>query len=76
MSLDAYQEILALQPQRNTIIELRHEDVVLQIDVNESTESIVDLGYSYSRPAHDPNDVLHIPGRAILGTTDIREEIY
>ena len=76
ISTDQYQKILAPQMEGKTVIQLQHEDIVLQIAINEFAETKVYLSYTYSRPARYPVDPLHRPDRAIPGTTDIPEEFY
>ncbi|KAL8993425.1 MAG: hypothetical protein Q9169_006357 [Polycauliona sp. 2 TL-2023] len=58
-----------------TIIHSRHDDIILEISINEITPKHVDVSYTYSRPARK-DDPLHKPDRAIPGATDIPEEFY
>ncbi|KAL9007646.1 MAG: hypothetical protein Q9180_009604, partial [Flavoplaca navasiana] len=58
-----------------TVVHERHDDIVLEISINEYTPKHVDVSYTYSRPARE-NDPLHKPDRAIPGATDIPEEFY
>jgi len=77
LSFDQCQQMIApqMQKQGHSIIETHHKDVMLQIAVNGYTAESVDIGYTYSRPAHhNQSDPLHRPYRAVSGATDIPEE--
>lgn len=75
LSNDEYQARIAPAMGNRTILQSRHNDVVLEISIIESTPDHVDISYTYSRPAHK-NDPLHKPDRLSTGATDIPEAFY
>lgn len=75
ISADDFQESFAPVMQNRTIIHSRHDDIVLEIAINDFTPKQVDISYTYSRPARK-DDSLHKPDRPIPGATDIPEELY
>lgn len=58
-----------------TIVHERHDDIILEISINEYIPTHVEVSYTYSRPARE-DDPLHRPDRAIPGATDIPEAFY
>ena len=70
-----YQSQFALHIQDRTIFHSRHDDVIVEIEINDYTTKHVDVSYTYSRPARE-SDPLHKPDREIPGATDIPEEFY
>jgi len=70
-----YQSLLAPAMGNLTILQSRHNDVLLEISINDYTPKHVDISYTYSRPA-DEDDSLHKPDRPTPGATDIPEEFY
>ncbi|KAI1383595.1 uncharacterized protein F4822DRAFT_440617 [Hypoxylon trugodes] len=60
----------------SNIIEMRQGDVVLHVSVNEQQGSIVNIGWTFSRPARGTTDPLHKPNRPVSGATDISEEFF
>ncbi|KAL8705509.1 MAG: hypothetical protein Q9201_001384 [Fulgogasparrea decipioides] len=75
MSNAEYYDLVAPAMEDRTILQSRHNDVVLEISINDFTPKQVDISYTYSRPAHE-QDPLHKPDRPIPGATDIPEEFY
>ena len=75
ISCEKYQQTIAPQMQDHTILESRHDDVLLQAFVNSRTSTDISLGYTYSRPARD-NDPLHNPNRPMTGAKDIPDAFY
>ncbi len=76
VSLKEYEETLVSHMEDSTIMESRHEDILLQITVNEFAESKVYLGYTYSRPVRPPSDPLHRPERAMSGAMETPEDFF
>jgi len=70
-----FEDLVAPAMGSRTILQSRHNDVVLEISINDFTPKQVDISYTYSRPAHE-DDPLHKPDRPIPGATDIPEEFY
>ena len=70
-----YQELLALEMRNQTVIQCRHNDILLEISVNDYLPKEVDISYSYSRPA-SRQDQIHKPDRDIPMATDIPQEFY
>lgn len=60
---------------KQTIVHSRHNDIILEISINDYTSEHVDVSYTYSRPARE-NDPLHKPDRPIPGATGIPEQFY
>ncbi|MCJ1264223.1 hypothetical protein MMC22_004094 [Lobaria immixta] len=75
MAIGKYQETISKYMQGCTVIESRHDNVLLVISINEHTATLIDVSYTYSRPARQ-SDPLHKPDRAISRATDIPEEFY
>lgn len=75
MSILEYNDVVALALQNQTVIQSRHEDVLLEISINNFTPEAVELNYTYSRPARQ-NDQLHNPNRSVSGAADIPEEFF
>ncbi|KAL8894479.1 MAG: hypothetical protein Q9192_004289 [Flavoplaca navasiana] len=70
-----YQEMFELKLGTRTIIHDRHDDIILEISINEYTSDHVEISYTYSRPAREI-DALHRPDRATSGATEIPDEFY
>ncbi|MCJ1274732.1 hypothetical protein MMC21_002530 [Puttea exsequens] len=75
ITLGEYHNTLAPQMDGHSIIETRHNDIVLQIAINEYAKSAVDVSYTYSRPARQ-RDPLHNPDRPVSGATETPEDFY
>ena len=75
LSIAAFEEEVAPAMQNRTIIQSRHEDIVVEISISDYTSKQVDLSYTYSRPARK-NDPLHKPDRLVSGATAIPGEFY
>lgn len=71
----AFQDHFASEMQDRTTIHSRHGDIILEISINDFTPKMVDVSYTFSRPAHK-DDPLHRPDRPIPGATVIPEELY
>ncbi|KUJ22483.1 FAD/NAD(P)-binding domain-containing protein [Mollisia scopiformis] len=72
-----FKELYQSKFQGGTTIDLRKDDVLLQIWINDyqgDSES-VDISYVYSRPTRE-NDSLHRPGRAPGESSDISESFF
>ena len=76
MSIQDFEDALAPHMQGTSVMETRVYDVLLQVYVNDSVESKVYIGYTYSRPVRSPEDPLHIPDRPTAGATKIPEAFY
>jgi len=70
-----YQDLVAPALGNRTILQSHHNGIVLEISISDFTPKCVDIGYTYSRPAHE-NDPVHNPDRPTSGATDIPEEFY
>lgn len=70
-----YQDQFASKMQNRTIVHSRHDDIILEISINDYTPKHVDVSYTYSRPARK-KDPLNRTDRPIPGATDIPEEFY
>lgn len=75
---EAYPKMMAPQMQDRTAIELRQDDVLLRIFINDTTATDLHLGYTYSRPARLglPTDPLFKPCRPPAGAKDVPEAFY
>ena len=75
---EIYTRAIAPQMQGRTTMELRRDDVLLRIFINNSTSATINLGYTYSRPARSGAipDPLYKPNRPTNGATDIPEAFY
>ena len=76
ISTTEYMETMHDYMQNSILTQVHIGDILLEISVNDISESHVDLGYTYSRLAKENNDPLHKPDRLILHAIDIPEEFY
>jgi 2-polyprenyl-6-methoxyphenol hydroxylase-like FAD-dependent oxidoreductase len=60
----------------SNVIELKRDDTVLNISINEHQGDVVSISWIFSRPAKGSSDPLHKPNRHVSGATDIPEEFY
>ncbi|KAL8779210.1 MAG: hypothetical protein Q9213_007056 [Squamulea squamosa] len=70
-----FQEFFTSKLQNRTITQSLHDDILLEISINDYTPEHVDISYTYSRPARQ-NDPLHRPDRPTSGATDIPNQFY
>ena len=70
-----YQDLLAPAMQDRTILQSRHNNIVLELSINDTAPKQVEVSYTYSRPARQ-KDPLYKPDRPIPGASDIQEEFY
>lgn len=75
MIISEYEDVFGSAMEKQTVIQSLHQDVLLEISINDISLEHVDLSYTYSRPVH-PEDPLHKPDRPIPGATEIPEEFY
>ena len=61
---------------RDTIMQSRLGDVVLEIAINDTTDEHVCLSYTYSRPVQSPDDTLYNPNRGVTDSTTIPAEFF
>ena len=72
-----YQENVEPYMQGSALVQMRKDDIRLEISINEHTATTTNLSYTYSRPARDSQyDPLLNPGRSISGATTIPEDFY
>ena len=71
-----YDENIKPHMQGSVLIQKRKGDILLEIGVNEETQTTVNIGYTYSRAAHGDYDILYNPHRAKAEATEIPEEFY
>ncbi len=62
--------------QATTVSEIRREDVVLNISINDVTKDQVSISWIYSRPARNSSDALHKPNRPNAAAKDIPDELF
>ncbi|KAF4547777.1 FAD-binding domain-containing protein 32 [Elsinoe fawcettii] len=76
--LTIWHDLYAPSLTNRNVIESRHGDVLLNIQVNdhEPDKERVSISWIYSRPARQDIDPLHRPDRSNAGATDIPEEFY
>lgn len=60
----------------STIVEVRKNNAVLQVSVNDNTEDVVSISWIYSRAARGSSDSLFQPNRPLSSATDTPEEFY
>jgi 2-polyprenyl-6-methoxyphenol hydroxylase-like FAD-dependent oxidoreductase len=72
-----FKEIYQSKFRNGNTVQLRKDDVLLQVWINnyQKESDDVDISYVYSRLARE-NDSLHRPGRAPRESSDIREAIF
>lgn len=75
VSQSSFRELFAPYFDESNLVEMRRDEVLLQVSVNENTGGDVNISYTYSRPARK-EDALHNPDRPTSGATDIPEEFY
>ena len=75
-SKSEYREKIEPHMHDSVLIQMRKDNILLEISINEQTATTFDISYTYSRPAHNGHDPLHKPNRSIPGATDIPEELY
>lgn len=73
---DAFGKLYAPTFDNTTVIEVRQDDVVLNISINEATQEQVSISWIYSRPARGSSDPLHKPNRPNSGAKDIPEDFF
>ncbi|MCJ1426059.1 hypothetical protein MMC29_003961 [Sticta canariensis] len=76
ISITEYMETMHDYMQNSVLTQVHIGDILLEISVNDISESHVDLSHTYSRLAKENDDTLHKPDRLILHAIDIPEEFY
>lgn len=78
VSRETYTRLISPSMQNETSIDLRQDDALLRITINNTTSTHINLGYTYSRPAdlEAPSDPLFKPDRPAAGARDIPETLY
>lgn len=76
ISISEYMETMHGYIQKGVLTHTHRGEILLEISVDDISDSQVILSYTYSRPAKEHNDPLHKPDRPIPGATDIAEEFY
>ncbi|GAB7347715.1 hypothetical protein MBLNU459_g5272t1 [Dothideomycetes sp. NU459] len=62
--------------QDSNIVELRRSGAVLQVSINDHTEDVISVSWTYSRPAHGATDPLYKPNRPVASATNIPDDFY
>ncbi|KAG7007409.1 hypothetical protein G7Y79_00010g029100 [Physcia stellaris] len=75
MTMPEYEDVLGSVMKNRTVIQSLHQDILLEISINDISLKHVDISYTYSRPVR-PEDPLHRPDRPNSGATEIPEEFY
>ena len=75
MTMPEFEDVLGSVMKNRTVIQSLHQDILLEISINDISPKHVDLSYTYSRPIR-PGDPLHRPDRPYSGATEIPEEFY
>lgn len=73
---ETFDSIYAPFMKGSNVLETRLKDAVMNISINERNGDFVDMSWTYSRPAHGPNDPLHRPKRPNAEATSIPNEFY
>ncbi|KAJ4376780.1 hypothetical protein N0V86_006898 [Didymella sp. IMI 355093] len=73
---DIFDNLYALAFQDTTVVEVRHEDTVLNISINEANQEKVSISWIYSRPARGSSDALHKPDRSNAAAKEIPQEFF
>lgn len=60
----------------SNVLEMKMDDRVLNISINEQQADLVSVSWIFSRPARGSTDPLHKPNRPVSGATDIPEEFF
>lgn len=60
----------------SNVIEMKRNDVLLNVSVNEQQGDLVSISWIYSRPSKGPKDILYKPNRPVSGATDIPDEFF
>lgn len=60
----------------STVLEVRQDDVVLNISLNSASIAEVSISWIYSRPARGPSDALYKPNRSNADAKEIPEEFF
>jgi 2-polyprenyl-6-methoxyphenol hydroxylase-like FAD-dependent oxidoreductase len=60
----------------SNVLEMRIDDLVLNLSVNEQQADVVNVSWIFSRPARGSTDPLYKPNRPVSGATDIPEEFF
>lgn len=60
----------------SNIIQLKRDDVLMQVHVNEQQADTVTVSWIYSRPARGSSDPLHKPNRSVSEATEIPDEFF
>ncbi|KAK5743308.1 hypothetical protein LTR17_002787 [Elasticomyces elasticus] len=71
-----FEELYAPHMQGANVIERRLGRTLLQITVNERTEDLVSISYTYSRPAKEATDPLFKPERSTSGASQVPGELF
>lgn len=58
------------------VIEMKLNDVLLNVSINEQQADLVSIAWIYSRPAKGPTDALHKHNRPVSGATDIPDKFF
>ena len=72
---DEYQSKVQPYLHGSSIIQSQDNGIVLQISLNNASSGDVNIGYIYSRPAHQ-KDPLHNPDRSNAAASEIPEALY
>ncbi|KAM0512795.1 hypothetical protein ACHAPE_008548 [Trichoderma viride] len=60
----------------SNVLEMKIDDRVLNISINEQQADMVSVSWIFSRPARGSTDPLHKPNRPVSGATDIPDEFF
>ncbi|KAK4957292.1 hypothetical protein LTR10_005252 [Elasticomyces elasticus] len=71
-----FEELYAPHMQGANVIDCRFGQTILQITVNERTEDLVSISYTYSRPAKEATDPLFTPERSTSGASQVPDELF
>jgi tyrosinase len=71
-----FEVVYELAMKGSNVIEAKHNDVVLNISVNEKKDDHVSISWIYSRPSRGISDPLHRPTRANEDAQKIPEEVF
>lgn len=71
-----FDSIYAPAFKNSNVLEMKIDNLVLNISVNEQQADMVSVSWIFSRPAKGSTDPLHKPNRPVSGATDIPDEFF
>jgi 2-polyprenyl-6-methoxyphenol hydroxylase-like FAD-dependent oxidoreductase len=71
-----FEEKVSPHMKESVVINLKREEVRVNVSISEYTTERVSISWTYSRPSRGDSDTLHSPGRALSKATVVPEQLF